>query len=230
MKIVAVSGWKNSGKDMVADYLVREHGFKRVGFADSLKDMVADDYDLDRQSLDDRKSKEAPLAHMSVCGADSFGKNIQTSMFREFRGPKGEIPTAAAYDQSGNMLGNTFEQRFPLYWTRRALCILEGSIKRTSDSNYWVKRTVSGMKPGGKYVISDVRFQSELNALFTFAPNSVIAVRVERFPDSPSQDPSERNLDEFPFPHRINNLKAEGVTREQVFVQINSILHSRGIL
>ncbi|MFE9335285.1 hypothetical protein [Streptomyces sp. NPDC007063] len=37
---IALIGLARSGKDTIADYLVREHGYQRVAFADPLKDMA----------------------------------------------------------------------------------------------------------------------------------------------------------------------------------------------
>lgn len=51
-KIISVSGFIGSGKDSVADYLISEHGFKRVSFASSLKDAVAAIFSWDRAMLD----------------------------------------------------------------------------------------------------------------------------------------------------------------------------------
>lgn len=51
-KIISVSGFIGSGKDSVADYLITEHGFKRVSFASSLKDAVAAIFSWDRAMLD----------------------------------------------------------------------------------------------------------------------------------------------------------------------------------
>ena len=61
MNIVALSGWKGSGKDMVANYLVEKWGFQRVSFADPLKDEVARKWKLPRSWMDDLAFKEKPL-------------------------------------------------------------------------------------------------------------------------------------------------------------------------
>lgn len=39
MKVIAISGYKPSGKDTSAEILVKDHNFMRVAFADVLKDM-----------------------------------------------------------------------------------------------------------------------------------------------------------------------------------------------
>lgn len=51
-KIISVSGFIGSGKDSVAEYLIAEHGFRRVSFAGSLKDAVAAIFSWDRTMLD----------------------------------------------------------------------------------------------------------------------------------------------------------------------------------
>ena len=51
-KIISVSGFISSGKDSVAEYLIAEHGFRRVSFAGSLKDAVAAIFSWDRDMLD----------------------------------------------------------------------------------------------------------------------------------------------------------------------------------
>jgi hypothetical protein len=38
--IIGLSGYAQSGKDTVADYLVREYGFKRVAFADPIRKIL----------------------------------------------------------------------------------------------------------------------------------------------------------------------------------------------
>jgi hypothetical protein len=50
--ILGVTGLIGSGKDTIADYLVTEHGFKRVSFAASLKDAVAAVFGWDRDLLE----------------------------------------------------------------------------------------------------------------------------------------------------------------------------------
>jgi hypothetical protein len=50
--IIGVTGLIGSGKDTIADYLVTNHKFKRISFAASLKDAVADVFGWDREMLE----------------------------------------------------------------------------------------------------------------------------------------------------------------------------------
>ena len=52
MAVISVSGFIGSGKDSVADYLISEHGYKKLSFAGSLKDAVSVIFGWDRALLD----------------------------------------------------------------------------------------------------------------------------------------------------------------------------------
>ncbi len=50
--IIGICGLIGSGKDTIADFLVKEHNFQKLSFADKLKDSVAEMFEWDRQLLD----------------------------------------------------------------------------------------------------------------------------------------------------------------------------------
>ena len=50
--IIGICGLIGSGKDTIADFLVKENNFEKLSFADKLKDSVAEMFDWDRQLLD----------------------------------------------------------------------------------------------------------------------------------------------------------------------------------
>jgi hypothetical protein len=63
--IVGICGLIGSGKGTVADYLVQEHGFVKLSFADKLKDAVSTMFGWDRKMLEgdtdeSRKWREQP--------------------------------------------------------------------------------------------------------------------------------------------------------------------------
>lgn len=50
--LYGISGFKGSGKDTIADFLVEKHGFVKVSFADKLKDACATIFEWDREMLE----------------------------------------------------------------------------------------------------------------------------------------------------------------------------------
>lgn len=179
-RIIALSAYKGSGKDTVADYLVSGYGYTKKSFAAKLKDLVSETYRVPREDLDHPEKKEMPLHNLPVISTDSFTESIHTMLRQELK--------------SG-------------YWTPRALCILEGSIKRAVYSNHWVQSIAVQIMadPLGSYVISDLRYKSEVDTLRILLPNVEI-VRISRFSTVETQDPSERNLDDFQFDKVISNM------------------------
>lgn len=179
-RVLGLSGWKGSGKDTAADYLMQHHGYKKLSFASKLKDMVAQMYGVERSWLDDRDKKEMPLIPYPVIPTDKFTQEIIEMLQQE--------------------LGSG-------YWTPRALCILEGSIKRAVYPNYWVLSTARAVldNPEEKYVISDMRYESEARTLSLLLPESFTTVRINRFELIETTDPSERDLDSYKFDNVISN-------------------------
>lgn len=216
MKVIAISGWVKSGKDTAAEHLIKNFGFKRMAFADYLKEKVAADFCLEKECLHKQELKEKPILEMPVMPKDKFALNIVKFMFKEFRAADGRRPLDLHIDPSGAVLGvmeypgifNHIEETAQLYWTPRALAILEGSTKRTADSNYWVNNTIDNIDAlpyDSKVVISDLRYRSELQPLRDFFKKDLITVRVNRFDTTESVDPSERDLDNAQFDVVIEN-------------------------
>lgn len=176
--IVCLSAWKRSGKDSAADILVNEFKFSKVSFANVLKDMVAEQYGIPRESLDNQALKEQPLFQYPASPQDDFSKMVVKFMEKEMKP-----------DGNGN-----------LYWTPRGLAILEGSVKRSVTSTYWTSRALSLIKPGDLAVIADLRYKSEVDQIRKYAESigeKALIIRINRFDESPSTDPSERDMDDF---------------------------------
>lgn len=217
MKVVAISGWKRSGKDTAAAYLV-SNGFTRAAFADALKDMVAAEYGINRSHCDDPEFKEAPIMTMPVIPKDAFTLAIANLLFKEFRTAGGHPAMEPYIDPSGAFLGVMGRDVAQLYWTPRALCILKGSVNRAVDSAFWVGRTIHNIEDqmhptpqrnpdiGDTFVISDLRYRSEVEQLRQAFGKDLVTVRINRFQDVNSTDPSERDLDGYKFDLTIENV------------------------
>lgn len=180
-RVVALSGWRGSGKDTAADYLVEQYGYQKLSFASTLKDLVATTYSLPRNLMDDRELKEKPISNLPAITTDKFTEAVHGMLRSELA--------------SG-------------YWTPRALCILEGSIKRSVNSNFWVSQVLNKIRanPANHYVISDMRYTSEADTLKLFLPEKeLITMRINRFETIDTMDPSERDLDQYHFDITVGN-------------------------
>jgi hypothetical protein len=227
MKIIMVSGWKGSGKDLAAEHLIRTHGFERVAFADPLKDMVAEEFDIPRSHCDDRVYKETAILKYPVEPKDAFSRMIAENMFKEFRAEgKGWVPTGYRYegDKLFGLISGEFHQ---LYQTPRSLCILKGSTNRAVVSSYWIAKAARIMmqNPDGLFVISDARYRSEINQVKSLVgKKNVLTVRVNRFDTTSSTDSSERDLDNYEFDVAISN---RGTVEE--YLASVSLLMAKGL-
>jgi len=64
MKLVGVAGRAGAGKDTVADYLVKEYGFERYGFADPIKHGLCAAFGLMPFDFADRERKEQSISRI----------------------------------------------------------------------------------------------------------------------------------------------------------------------
>lgn len=214
-KIIAISGYRKSGKDTAAEFLA-EVGYQRFAFADALKERVAEDYNIPLNSLYDQELKEEPLLTHPVEPKDDFSLNICNFMFREFRSEYGELPKEVYVDSNGEFLGVVEGgMPVPLYHTPRSLAIFEGSTKRTIFPNFWTNLTIKQINKlrdsnilsmnNTLAVIPDLRFRNEIDELKQAFGDNLITVRVNRFDTVDSSDPSELDLDGAKFDVVIDN-------------------------
>lgn len=208
MKVILISGWKGSGKDSVADYLMNNHNFIKFTFAKTLKNYTSKLYNIPLRKFYNRNLKEKPLLKFPVKSNDKFTDSIHKLLLKEF--------------------SNDLENQDLKYWTPRALIILEGSIKRSVDSNFWVKKVMKEMEGDGLYykpelcVISDCRYKSEVKAFKEKFGKDLITIRINRFNTINTNDPSERDLDNYNFDYVLNN----NGSLEDLYKKIDEIFRS----
>lgn len=88
MPVVGISGKSQNGKDTIADYLVRYYGFKKVAFADPLKDALAAMLGINRALLDSQEGKASVdpitgqtyrvlLQALGTMMRQEFGKHVE---------------------------------------------------------------------------------------------------------------------------------------------------------
>ena len=227
--VICISGYKFSGKDTCANYLVEKYGAVRVSLADPLKDLVSVEYGLDRASLDNPQLKEEPLLHLPVEPKDDFTRMISEFMFKEFRDERGRQPIK--YVTGDNFCGIFSDAgQEKLYHTPRSLCILKGSTNRIVKSNFWVEKTFEKIdeslknNPNRIVVVPDLRYKSEMLQFRKKFGDDFNTIRITRHESSPSNDPSERDLDGSKFDFHVDNSGILEYTCKQLDSIINSLI------
>ena len=150
MIIILIRGFSNSGKDYVGNILVSKYDYKQYSFADSLKKIVADMYN---------------------------------------------IPLDLLYSQEGKIMicCNDIHKR-----TNRQLLIDEALRLKDNDYDIFAKHCSQSIdKNDKKIVITDWRFENELDVLKEYIPDAkIIPVHIVRTNQSksPIDDISEYHL------------------------------------
>lgn len=161
IQILGLSGAKGSGKDSFANVLVRDHGFVRIGFADSLYQEVAHAYSTTVEELGRRDLKETaqPRFAPAMCKDSDFVEVLR------------ELETRA---------GRRFDMGIPM--SPRAVLQLWGAeYRRKQDPLYWlhqVQTKISALPrstPG--IVITDVRYRNEATLIHQMGGQILRVVR-----------------------------------------------------
>ena len=93
-KIILLSGYLKSGKDLVGEYLVEKYNYKRLAFADSLKHEVSSLYKIPLEDTFTQHGKAKKITLLKKCG-DYVDESKQTirqilidhGMFRRSQDP-----------------------------------------------------------------------------------------------------------------------------------------------
>ena len=65
-RLIGITGKAGAGKDTLADYLVRQHGFIKYSLAGPLKQLLADHYGFSVKCLEDREFKEREASRFGI--------------------------------------------------------------------------------------------------------------------------------------------------------------------
>jgi len=80
--LIGLAGTMKSGKDTVADYLVRSYGFTKIGFADAIRNQVTTAFELDNDlCLTAQEEKELPNHSLALiyCAEQGFVAWLQAN-------------------------------------------------------------------------------------------------------------------------------------------------------
>ena len=181
--ILGICGRAGSGKDTVADILVRDHGFVKIAIADPLKRVLKDVFHFsDDQLWGPSKLRDAPdpryprtvearafIARAAVeAGAAIWPTDWLAAIETEFG--EGAVYHFLTPRRAAQRLGTEFGREcYSDVWIDKAL---SGAVELTAELSYHNSYTAQGgfwyvrgvPRPRG-VVISDVRFPNEVAAI-----------------------------------------------------------------
>lgn len=166
--ILSLSGKSLAGKDTTADVLVDRFGFKKLSWADPLKEMCSEVFDIPIRYFYDTDLKDKKEGFVCCVNSGSVSKLV--SFLRR------EGYTV------GNKLRNSLEVMLggSLFETPRQLMTIMGTdiCRRFVDDDIWINITMKRAKEHiGSLVIPDSRFINEIDAVVDIGGRSAIVCR-----------------------------------------------------
>ena len=150
--IIGLTGLAGAGKDTVADTLVTHAGFRKIAFADALRQEVAGAFRLGGYAhiLSERITKERPLALLALwqCQNQDFVNMVSQiedapslyEFMRQFRSPRHIM----------QLWGTEYRRaQQPNYWSTKVAMQIAAGIAEGED----------------RWVITDCRFDNEAQAI-----------------------------------------------------------------
>lgn len=177
---IGLTGLPGVGKDTIAKWLVENHGFVSIGFADALKLEAAKAFGVNKSLFNDREHKTTP--HPYLCMAECT--NIKFIIW--FLKQSSELKVA--YDP--------LMPRSP-----RFIMQAWGDFRRSENPHYWVGIVMSFIVtvPKSRGVcITDVRYSNEASEILRL-PRETYILRVER-PRNPFVDTGDHHSSNTPLP------------------------------
>lgn len=182
--IICLAGLKGSGKDTIADILVKDWGYTKRAIADDLKEMLADVFNLDKKYFYDvtLKEKEFPnKVEMDFEHIDKIRKYVENL------GYELDVEQIAELEE---FVGISFP-------TPRNMMQIVGTdiVRSIVDDSFWIRLTMEKLKERTTpVVICDVRLSNEREA---FQEAGTLLILIKR-PDLDQTDThiSENDLGE----------------------------------
>lgn len=177
MTILALAGKAGSGKDTLADVLVKRYGFTRIALADPLRQLCAAAFKLPYEYFLDYDKKDAPLPYGKITLDYHHIDKVRETLI--------EWGFPIDYEARENMeeyYGDEFE-------TPRDILKTVGTnlIRNFVRDDIWLVLAFSKMKEADskKFVITDCRFENERNAFKKAGATLCLIKRWEEDPEAP---------------------------------------------
>tara|TARA_B100000161_G_scaffold186844_1_gene135029 strand:+ start:157 stop:816 length:660 start_codon:yes stop_codon:yes gene_type:complete len=179
MPIIGITGYKGSGKDTIADFLVNNHDFIKVAFADFIKNALKELFDWDDNSFnhDNKEKKDTYWGVTPRKMCQELGTEFLRVHCKDFISMKFNLPNGEPYQ-------STFH------------------IKRIN------KEIIKLLKvnPNINIVFSDVRFQDELDYIKKLGGKIFRVSREDLKSNEFNNHVSEKNIENLNgIDYEINN-------------------------
>jgi hypothetical protein len=178
--IIGLSGYARSGKDEAAKVLVEEFGFERIAFADKLRDFL---YALN------------PIVEYERGFSGGQPTRTKDGMLWSPTRLRDVIDVHSWDGYKETIYGTEIRGLLQRLGTEAGRGIL--------GDNVWIDAALGGVKPDGRYVVTDVRFPNEADAVRS---RDGRIWRVSRSGVGPANShASETSLDDYDFDARVSN-------------------------
>ena len=201
--LIGINGFKGAGKDTVAAYLVKNHGFTRLAFADLLKLSVATLFNIPIDWID--TYKDEPNCYVAI----GF-KNDPAPSFNQIEGQPSKMWSP--------MTEMTLREFLKRYGTE--------SHRDVFGDDFWIEqlfkeRMGSEWHRGSRYCVSDARFENELRFIRDLDGFNVRVMR-------PGLTADEHRSEQIPSPDliftTIDNSGDFHHLEEEVSIALNKII------
>lgn len=199
--IIGISAKAHSGKDLVGDYLVDKYGFKKVKFADKLKEIVALCLSVPRDMLENQEYKETILpSEWWVFEIPNLEGGVTVYPYEKYK--------------------DEYHEKFLVKVTPRWLLQKIGTecFRNIISPMFWVNALFASFVDGVDYVITDVRFPNEADKV---KESGGTLIRLNRDGCLLSSHKSEIALDSYDFDSVVDN----NGTKEELYAKIDEILY-----
>ena len=216
MQLIGLAGPARSGKDTVANHLVKTHGFKKFSFSDRLYEEVSKAFRVSVEFLQDPRIKDTERYEVSLryCFNKDFVKAAVDVLDEQYR------------KHVGNVL--LYPEGIPLS-PRWVLQTWGTEYRRAQDPDYWIKEADAWVQreaeydPHCKLVNTSVRYPNECDWI------RAIGGRVWHIsrPDCPVV---RAHSSEVPVPFREGDQRlVNGGTVTQLWTAATMLLGSPGL-
>lgn len=148
--ILGIGGGKGCGKDTVADILIKHYNYRKISWADPLKEMLSEALNIPLNEFYDRTKDDIRAVEIN---AEEAGKLLDL--------------ITESYGELENYTNLRLELQNTKYESLRDLMQRFGTEfgRRKIDPEIWIKLTKNRVNPGDLLIFPDVRFKGEFDAI-----------------------------------------------------------------